>query len=103
VVTFARVNFIRTVMSKRKLKWFVDEGRVTGWFDPRFPTVQGIMRRGMQVNALRKFMLDQGLGKRNIDMEWDKIWNENKKVIDPVAPRYVEHSDEYICLPMVPN
>jgi len=40
------------------LKWFVDNGHVEGWDDPRFPTVQGILRRGLRVDTLTQFMLE---------------------------------------------
>jgi len=85
---FSKLNFKCTCLSKRKLKWFVENGHVSGWDDPRFPTVQGIMRRGMSVKALKDFMLEQGPSKNTNLMEWDKIWSINKSVLDPIAPRY---------------
>ena len=45
------------MLSKRKLTWFVERGVVEGWADPRMPTVQGMLRRGLQVEALREFIL----------------------------------------------
>jgi glutamyl-tRNA synthetase len=88
------MNFVYTLLSKRKLQWFVDQGHVGGWDDPRFPTVRGIRRRGMTIDALRQYILMQGASQNQLLLEWDKLWAINKKVIDPVAPRHTAISQE---------
>ncbi|KAL4237700.1 hypothetical protein ACF0H5_002415 [Mactra antiquata] len=88
IYSYSRLNLQNTVLSKRKLTWFVNEGIVDGWDDPRFPTVRGVLRRGMTVEGLKQFIVAQGSSKSVNMMEWDKIWAVNKKVIDPVVPRY---------------
>ncbi|XP_041417966.1 uncharacterized protein LOC100158287 isoform X4 [Xenopus laevis] len=92
---YSRLNLNNTLLSKRKLTWFVNEGLVDGWDDPRFPTVRGVLRRGMTVEGLKQFIAAQGSSRSVVNMEWDKIWAFNKKlraickkVIDPVAARY---------------
>lgn len=85
---YSRLNMTNTVLSKRKLTWFVEQRLVDGWDDPRMPTVRGILRRGMTVEGLKQFIIAQGSSKSVVFMEWDKIWSFNKKVIDPIAPRY---------------
>ncbi|EME82476.1 uncharacterized protein MYCFIDRAFT_52738 [Pseudocercospora fijiensis CIRAD86] len=96
---FARMNFIKTFLSKRKLTKVVEEGKVWGWDDPRMPTVRGIRRRGMTIPALQEFIVKQGPSKNIITMDWTTIWATNKKYIDPIAARYtaVEAKDKVIC------
>lgn len=86
---FSRVNFVKTLLSKRKLQWLIDNKMAEDWDDARFPTVAGILRRGMTVEGLKNFILSMGATKNNNLMSWDKIWNFNLKVIDPISPRYM--------------
>ncbi|GFR95325.1 bifunctional glutamate/proline--tRNA ligase [Elysia marginata] len=88
IYEYSRLNLQNTVMSKRKLTWFVEQGLVEGWNDPRFPTVRGVLRRGMTIEGLKQFIITQGSSRSVNMMEWDKIWAYNKKVIDPVVPRF---------------
>ncbi|KAL8548808.1 hypothetical protein ACS0TY_007903 [Phlomoides rotata] len=94
IYEFSRLNMVYTLLSKRKLLWFVQNGKVEGWDDPRFPTVQGIVRRGLKIEALIQFILEQGASKNLNLMEWDKLWAINKKIIDPVCPRHTAISEE---------
>jgi glutamyl-tRNA synthetase len=88
VYEYSRLNLEYTCLSKRKLTWFVDTGRVEGWDDPRFPTLRGVLRKGIRVETLVEFMLEQGPSKRANLMEWEKIWAINKRIIDPISPRF---------------
>ncbi|AQG79349.1 glutamine--tRNA ligase/YqeY domain fusion protein [Spirosoma montaniterrae] len=62
---FARLNLTYTVMSKRKLKLLVEEGHVSGWDDPRMPTIAGLRRRGYTPGSIREFCDRIGVAKRD--------------------------------------
>ena len=62
---FARLSLGYTVMSKRKLMQLVNEGLVSGWDDPRMPTISGLRRRGVTPEALRDFAYNIGITKYN--------------------------------------
>jgi len=85
---FSRLNFSYTLLSKRKLQWFVDSNKVTGWDDPSFPTIQGLFRRGLTLEALKEFILAQGSSKNINLMDMAKLWALNKKILDPIVPRH---------------
>lgn len=62
-IEFSRLNLTRTVMSKRHLRRLVEEGHVTGWDDPRMPTLIGMRRRGFTPTSIRDFVGRIGLAK----------------------------------------
>lgn len=69
-IEFARLNLTYTVMSKRKLLKLVEQGHVSGWDDPRMPTISGMQRRGYTSEAIRNFSERIGVAKRDsvVDM-----------------------------------
>ena len=64
-IEFARLNLNYTVMSKRKLKMLVDNNYVSGWDDPRMPTISGFRRRGYTAQSIRNFADKIGVAKRD--------------------------------------
>lgn len=68
-IEFARLNITNTVMSKRYLKKLVEDGKVSGWDDPRMPTLTGLRNRGVPAEALKKFCEEIGVAKANSEIE----------------------------------
>jgi len=64
-IEFARLNLNYTVMSKRKLKTLVDDENVSGWDDPRMPTISGLRRRGYTPESIREFSNRIGVARRD--------------------------------------
>ncbi len=67
---FARLNLTHTVLSKRKLNQLVTEGHVTGWDDPRMPTISGLRRRGMPAEAVKDFANRVGVARADSTVEY---------------------------------
>jgi glutaminyl-tRNA synthetase len=105
---FARLNLNYTVMSKRKLLQLVKENYVSGWDDPRMPTICGLRRRGYTPESIRNFCEDIGVAKRDNVIDYTRLENSlrddlNKKaqrvmaVLNPVKlviDNYPEQSEE---------
>ena len=86
-IEFARLNLDYTVMSKRKLKKLVDEKHVSGWDDPRMLTISGMRRRGYTSHAIRSFMEEVGVAKRDNIMELAKLEHHLRQDLNKVSER----------------
>ncbi len=88
-IEFARLNLTHTVMSKRKLLKLVQQGVVSGWDDPRMPTISGLRRRGYTPEALRNFCEKIGVAKRNSVVEIALLEYCLREDLNRRAPRYM--------------
>ena len=70
---FARLNLTNTVMSKRFLKQLVESGKVSGWDDPRMPTICGIRKRGYPPEAVKNFCESVGVAKANSEVDFSML------------------------------
>jgi glutaminyl-tRNA synthetase len=84
---FARLNLDYTVLSKRKLLTLVEEGRVSGWDDPRMPTIAAMRRRGISADAIRAFADLVGVAKVNSTVDIEKLEFCVRDDLNWTAPR----------------
>lgn len=84
---FARLNLSYTVMSKRKLLQLVNEKHVSGWDDPRMPTISGLRRRGYTPASIRNFTDTIGVAKRNNVIEVSVLEHCVREDLNKTAPR----------------
>jgi glutamyl-tRNA synthetase len=73
--------------STSALRRALEAGEYSGWDDARMPTVRALRRRGIRAEALRKFMIDLGVGETDISISMDSVYAENRKIVDPEAKR----------------
>jgi glutaminyl-tRNA synthetase len=116
-IEFARLNLNYTVTSKRKLNELVTDGYVSGWDDPRMPTIAGMRRRGYTPESIRDFCGRIGVTKTDTDIDvgvlencvredLDKRTRRVLGVLDPlkvVIENYPEDETEYLDAPYHPN
>ena len=86
-IEFARLNLSYTVMSKRKLLQLVQEGFVSGWDDPRMPTLAGMRRRGYTPEAIRNFCERIGVAKSNSTVDIGLLEHFIRQDLNQRAPR----------------
>ena len=86
-IEFARLNLTHTIMSKRKLNRLVQEGHVSGWDDPRMPTLAGLRRRGYTPESIRDFCERIGVAKRDSTVDLAQLEFSIRDHLNRVAPR----------------
>jgi len=86
-IEFARLNLTYTVMSKRLLNTLVKDGLVSGWDDPRMPTIAGLRRRGYTPEAIRLFCDRIGVAKADSTVEMELLENTLRETLNVSAPR----------------
>ena len=86
-IEFDRLNLTYTLLSKRRLLQLVEEGRVSGWDDPRMPTLSGIRRRGYTPEAIRNFVASIGVTKTNGTIELAMLEHFVREDLNKRAPR----------------
>ncbi len=86
-IEFSRLNLSYTVMSKRLLNTLVNDGHVSGWDDPRMPTLKGMRRRGYTPESIRDFCDRIGVTKKDNVVEMGVLENCIREDLDPKAPR----------------
>lgn len=84
---FARLNLTYVLTSKRKLAQLVNEKRVSGWDDPRMPTIVGLRRRGYTPEAIHLFAERIGVTKSDSWIDYSTLEGALRDTLDPIAPR----------------
>jgi len=90
---FARFNLDYTITSKRKLRQLVEDGHVSGWDDPRMPTIAGMRRRGIRPDAIRSFFNGLGVTKVNGSVELQQFQYAIREDLNGIAPRVMAVTD----------
>ena len=88
LMEFARLSIVGMPVSKRKIKPLIDKGYVKGYDDIRLPTLRGLKKRGIKPDAIKQFVLSQGISKVESSVAFSILESFNRKIIDPSSKRY---------------
>jgi len=88
-IEFARLNITYTVMSKRKLLLLVENGHVSGWDDPRLPTLRGLRRRGYTPHSIQDFLNRVGVAKKENWIAIELLEHCVRDHLNRIAPRFM--------------
>src|SRR5699024_10315823 len=95
---FSRLNLSHVITSKRKLRQLVDNGYVTGWDDPRMPTLAGLRKRGYTPASIRLFCERIGVSKAAQNVPYSDLEHALRDDLDPKADRAVAVLDPIILI-----
>ena len=88
LLEFARLSINGLPVSKRKIKPLIEDGSVSGYDDIRLPTLRGLNKRGILPEAIKRFVLTQGISKVESTITFSLIESANRKILDPIPKRY---------------
>jgi glutamyl-tRNA synthetase len=87
-VHYGLLNIEEAKLSKTAVRKAIEKGVYSGWEDPRTWSIQSLMKRGIQPQAIRKFIVNMGLSLADVKVPAEILYAENRKIIDPIANRY---------------
>ncbi len=87
LIEFSRLSIKNAPISKRLITPLIESGKVSGWDDPRLPTLSALRRKGILPEAIREFVLSFGLSKVESEPNWDKLYSINRKILDERSRR----------------
>lgn len=88
ILSYSRIKVEGAPTSKRLIQPLVDEGKVTGWDDPRLATLKGLKRRGILPEAIKELAMEVRMTRGSTTIDWKAICGFNKRILDEQANRY---------------
>jgi len=91
VINFGFLYMPGEKVHKRFIRDAIAKGKFTGWDDPRlgqYGLIRALIRRGIQPQAIKNMIIEMGVNAQTVHFKWEKLWTENRKIIDKKSNRY---------------